>query len=131
MGSKSWSTTNDIQDSRTMTAQAEGSAVLGDGATQINYNSDSQVTLGALNVARQVVADGLRNQADIFQMAREANQLASGASSKALELVSRSNESALTAINQAKTDGGQTERLAKIAGVAAAVISIAVMLFKK
>lgn len=112
-------------------AQAEGSAVLGDGAIQNNFNSDSEVTRSALEIARQVVADGLSNQRAVFDVLRESNALVSGAGSKALEMVNKNSEMSLGAVAAAKTDGGQTERLVKSGGMIAVALAFIYMLVKK
>lgn len=114
-----------------MMAQAEGSAVLGDGAIQNNFNSDSEVTRSALEIARQVVSDGLANQRAVFDVLRESNALVSGSGNKALEAMAKNNELSLGAVSAAKTDAGQTERLVKSGGMIAVLLAVAFMLLKK
>lgn len=81
---------------------------------------DAGAVSGAMAVAREVAKQAFSTQGEAFKLIDSANKQ-----------IASTGEVALAAVNQSKTDGGQTERLAKIGAIAAAVIAVAYMMLKR
>lgn len=110
--------TSTVDTTTTQTAYAAGALFAGEGS-RVNV-LDGGAVKGAMALAREVAKQAFATQGDAFKLVDNANKQIAG-----------TGEVALAAVNQSKTDGGQTERLAKIGAIAAAVIAVAYMMLKR
>ena len=111
------------------TQVSESGSYVGDGATV--YNTDSETTRRALELAGSVVKEGLAVQRYAMELGSTAQREAGGFTSNALAAAIATAKSGTDAVLAAKTDAGQSERILKIVAVTSAAALLGYLLLKK